>query len=243
VSAPFSQVPHALVLADGVTLSALRCYHVIYVETLGRPTWDLSYRQIAEKAGIGERSAFTGVQWLIDNGWLLVESTDGRPNLYLVCREPGVRWNQQGPLQSTAKVTPEPLQSTAKVGAEPLQPTAKVPSLSTARHQENHHQEKEQPPVAPPAAARNGHRHGATIPEDLTPDPDLVAWTRTHAPLIDAALECEQFRDYHLAKGTRYRDWRRAWMTWARRSQQTASERRPGPRTGGRPRTYEERLR
>lgn len=59
-------------------------------------------------------------------------------------------------------------------------------------------------------------------PEGFTPDEGLREWTRKNAPDIDPRLEWEQFRDNAIAKGLKYADWRRAWMTWARRGQQFA---------------------
>jgi hypothetical protein len=113
VGTAFSQVPSDLLMDPDMTLSAIRVWHTIYVETLGRPGWDLSYGQIAEKIGTKRRqTAMEAVALLLDKGWLVrvkQKSNDGddAPNLFAICREPQVPWNvvrssaQGGALGST----------------------------------------------------------------------------------------------------------------------------------------------
>lgn len=101
MSVPYSQIPSTLILDPTVTASALRVWHVIYTETLGRPGWDLTYSQIGRKIGSDRRTAMRGVELLVDKGWLVKtqrQTTEGddAPNLYAVCREPFLPWNEGG---------------------------------------------------------------------------------------------------------------------------------------------------
>lgn len=98
---PFSQMPDDLVTDPDMTLSALRAWHVIFVETLGRPGWDMSYSQIAERIGSKRRAtAVEAIDLLMRKGWLVrvrqkSAQGDDAPNLFSVCREPFVPWNER----------------------------------------------------------------------------------------------------------------------------------------------------
>lgn len=102
---PFSQMPDDLINDPDMTLSALRAWHVIYVETLGRPGWDMSYGQIAERIGTKRRAtAVDAIDLLLRKGWLIrmrqkSQQGDDAPNLFSVCREPHVPWNERQTVQ------------------------------------------------------------------------------------------------------------------------------------------------
>lgn len=69
---------------------------------------------------------------------------------------------------------------------------------------------------------RSARTTGTRIPDDWTPSPDLIAWTRTNAPAAANDREVERFRDYWAstpgAKG-RKTSWDATWRNWARRTQ------------------------
>lgn len=63
---------------------------------------------------------------------------------------------------------------------------------------------------------------GTRLPDDWTPSPDLIAWTRTNAPAAATDREVERFRDYWTAQpGSKGRktSWDATWRNWARRCQ------------------------
>lgn len=101
---PFSQMPSDLINDPDMTMSAVRAWHLIYVETLGRPGWDLSYGQIANGIGVSRRqTAMDAVSLLLRKGWLIKISQADKPNLYGICREPYVPWNAEGGVRSSAQ--------------------------------------------------------------------------------------------------------------------------------------------
>lgn len=209
MSVAFSQMPSGLLMSKGVPLSAVKVWHVVYCETLGRPGWDLSYGQIAEKIGTARRAtAMEAVDWLVTHGWLvkIEQHADERqrPNLYRVCREPFIPWNED-------KVV------------RPSVPTGPVERTETGTadrtHRDNHNRDMGETRTPRRTASK-------PFPEGWIPDEALVAWTKETCPLIDPRREWEQFRDHALANDRRQVDWRRAWMTWARRGQQFAESRR-----------------
>lgn len=206
----FSQMPHGLVMGDGVTVIALRTWHHVYVQTLGRPGWDLSYQQIADAIGHSRRAVIDAVSWLIDNGWLVKHQQvsangDPGPNLYAVCREPHVTW--------------------AAPRGEPDRTTG---GAAGRTHRDTHHQEKKNTPppsVGPPATAtqdalvavvepitRRARR--TPLPDTWRPDDDLARWTEATLPNADYGAILRLFRDHAKATGRTQADWNAAWRVW-----------------------------
>jgi hypothetical protein len=148
MSVPYSMIPSTLLLDQDMTLSAVRTWHVIYCETLGRPGWDLSYQQIAEKIGTKRRqTAMDAVDLLLQKGWLIRTRQkdakgDSAPNLYAVCREPFVRWSAQGGTPDDTTPTAQVVRRGATPGGAPER-----------THQENHLPGEEDQHTAPTPAA------------------------------------------------------------------------------------------
>jgi hypothetical protein len=57
-----------------------------------------------------------------------------------------------------------------------------------------------------------------SLPADFTVTESMATWARTNARGIDPTSETEHFKDWHLAKGSKFKDWGAAWRTWMRRS-------------------------
>jgi len=91
----------------------------------------------------------------------------------------------------------------------------------------------EEPPVEPPV---NTTRRARQLPSDLE-------WNTAHsvkamARHVDVEVEFEKFKDYHLARATKFVDWDRAFHTWLNNARPEpgsgsgrATTRGPGPRT------------
>ena len=60
------------------------------------------------------------------------------------------------------------------------------------------------------------------IKADWQPDSVGSEYAREHG--VDAAAETENFRDYHLARGSLMADWAAAWRTWVRNAVRFASK-------------------
>ena len=54
------------------------------------------------------------------------------------------------------------------------------------------------------------------VPEDWAPNEKCLAYAREHYPSMPISIEAEKFRDYHLAKGSKYSNWDAAWRSWCR---------------------------
>lgn len=131
MSVTFSQLPDGLINDPDVTLSQIKVYHAIYVQTLGRPGWDISWSQLAELTGQSRRTVAYAVEALIERGWLTKVSQKDpktgaqRPSLYGICRAPFTSWHTpepgtplHHPVQSD---TPPPLQPVAPTRRESIQ--------------------------------------------------------------------------------------------------------------------------
>lgn len=100
----FSQMPSALIADPEATFGAVRAYHVIFTETLGRAGWDMSYSQLAARMGCGRSTAIRGVEWLETKGWIVKVPHAHRPNLYSVCADRFIPYSSGD--QSRRRTTP-----------------------------------------------------------------------------------------------------------------------------------------
>lgn len=76
--------------------------------------------------------------------------------------------------------------------------------------------------VLKPSLARTPR--GTRLPEDWTPDPDLVEEMRLERPDVDPDFETRKFVDYWCAKAgsaATKKDWRRTWRNWIRSARAT----------------------
>lgn len=73
------------------------------------------------------------------------------------------------------------------------------------------------PPIIPPAKKRP-----ARLPDDFTVTQDMREWAKDKVPRLNVQNETEHFVDHHMAKGSTYVDWTRAWQTWMRNANKWA---------------------
>lgn len=83
------------------------------------------------------------------------------------------------------------------------------------------------PPAEP--AARKPRARAIPLPESWTPNDGHHELAR--AERVDLAREAAKFRDHHLAKGSMFKDWDRAFSNWLRRSAEFQA--RASPRGAG----------
>lgn len=94
--------------------------------------------------------------------------------------------------------------------------------------------ELQNPSCILPLPSGNGSRapRAPTVPR-LRPWPEDLKLTDKHRAFaeqggLDAGMEWGAFKDHHLAKGSRFADWDRAWQTWCRNAFRFAAERLAG---------------
>lgn len=166
-----------------------------------------SMASIARKARFTERGARGVVRRLEAAGWLTVQVNGGRggANRYQIARanpEPETRNDKPG-------TSCPPERDDTKPGTS-LHKTRNHASAEPSRTIRN--RQKELPIGSSRARARKPE---VPIPEDWTPSEKNLsdAYDRQFTD-EEIRNEAAQFRDHHLARGTRFRDWDAAWRTW-----------------------------
>lgn len=109
--------------------------------------------------------------------------------------------------QLTAAVSPDEPQRSAQTDQNRKEPEATV---------------RESPP---PSKAKTKTR----MVEDWEPSETTKEWARREFPQYAKRAVLEHFRDHHVANGTRFVDWDRAFQTWVRRQPQFERTNGSGP--------------
>ena len=76
-------------------------------------------------------------------------------------------------------------------------------------------------------------RPPATLPGDFTVTESMATWARTNAQGTNLVTETEHFKDWHMAKGSKFKDWDAAWRTWMRRAVEYAKTNPAAVAAGG----------
>jgi len=87
-------------------------------------------------------------------------------------------------------------------------------------------------PTPPKAKTRKTAKRGSRVSETWAPSPvDYAHASKKGLSPQEINHEADQFRDYHIAKGTISKDWAASWRTWCRNAAKWKSERKPSART------------
>jgi hypothetical protein len=234
----FSKITDGLLALPGITLGYVRVWNFVWQQTLGRPNWDLSYRQIAEGAGVSRTTAIKAVAFFVRYGYMTKQSRsdsagDDAPNLVRCFLA------TQGVVARTTP--PSRADDTRGSSADDTTGSSARDTHQENHYRENHYREKRgagAPDAAEPAAFRpvtNSVVDGARVkaqsastaksktgplPDDWDVGRELVAWTserlsHRYGNDNDAyELLLEKFRTHHRAAGTRRADWNEAWKSW-----------------------------
>ena len=68
-------------------------------------------------------------------------------------------------------------------------------------------------------------KRASTMPKDWAPSPSATTYATTNG--LDLDHEAEQFTNHHLAKGSTFKDWDRAFRTWLGNAAKWQAERTP----------------
>lgn len=169
-------------------------------------------------AGVMRKTCMTdrGIQKVIRrleaDGWLIVEAGGGRKNcnLYTVINPERRSPRTTFPPNASAE-TP----NLVRLNPEPRSPE---PSLTINNHQNNNAGESVTPEIP------KKPKRAIALPEDWVPsDRNIADAFKANFTEQEIENETSKFRDYHLAKGTTFKDWDAGWRTWLRNSRQFAS--------------------
>lgn len=90
-----------------------------------------------------------------------------------------------------------------------------------------------EPPIEPPVIAHA--KKACQLPDGYGPPVELVQWAVRDLGLAsgDVWMETDKFRDYHLSKGSLFKDWNAAWRNWMRKAVEYGAQRRTVPAGNG----------
>ncbi|MDB6454729.1 helix-turn-helix domain-containing protein [Falsirhodobacter sp. 20TX0035] len=184
-----------------------------------------SIARLCQRTGLGERAVQNNIRALVEAGYISIvpNAGQGLANLYFVrpTPAPDAPPHEVHP-RTTCTSTPA---SRSKTPA----PDAPKPSRTTT-------EPSEEPPLVPQADAKR--KRAISLPDNWVPSERNVADAQArNFSAEEIQHEADRFRDYHLAKGTTFRDWDAGWRTWlgnARRYPSGGVARQAAPGVHGR---------
>lgn len=165
-------------------------------------------KSVAAKARMSERGVQKIMRQLQDEGWLTVTTGTGRGgcNFYRINPEPSsvnaVRGEQETPNMGTE--TPNVVPKRVNGGSPEPSRTIIEPSKESAVDF------IDPPPERKPRNVR--------MPKNWVPNDTNIAFASQHLSPQGIQNEASKFRDYHLAKCSKFADWDAAWRNWVRKS-------------------------
>lgn len=164
--------------------------------------------RLVARTGMKERGVQTVVKRLQAKGFIAIEANAGRrgANLYTIISTPAPDAPPHGMHPAPHAPTPAP------DAPHPRTPCGGTPAPGAPEPSLNHHR-----------TVRNRQREAraCALPSDWTPsDRNIEDAEAGGFTAKETDHEARAFRDHHLAKGTRFKDWDAAWRNWLRRSRQ-----------------------
>lgn len=176
-----------------------------------------SVERIAQRCCMSERNARRILRKLEETGWLETEVHPGRnrTNTYWIRK----------PDKLSAQTDCQPGQSRPE---NRTNQTVKPDTAMSAKPSENHQEPSLFGDKAPKPRSR-----AMALPDGWVPSQKNIedAYNRGFSD-ADIRSEAEAFRDYHLARGTTFKDWNAAWRTWLGNARKFAKARPAGGRGG-----------
>ncbi len=172
---------------------------------------------LAKKTCMSVRGVQTVLRRLQVDGWLSIEVGGGRKN----CNIYRIK-TPQLTTQTPQQLHPLSDEETPQLTTETPQLTTQTPQLTTLNPAgaapepsrtiiEPSREPSREPPLDPPERKRRA----VQLPDDWTPNDRNIedAFQRKFSGQ-EIDHEADQFRNHHIAKGSRFVDWDAAWRTW-----------------------------
>lgn len=162
---------------------------------------------LAMRTCMSVRGVQTILRRLEADGWLAIEVGGGRKNcnMYRIKTPQLDAETPQLTALNPAGAAPEPLRTLKEPLREPL---------------------REEPPLDPPERKRRA----VQLPEDWVPnDRNIQDAILRNFTGQEIDHEADQFKNHHIAKGSRYVDWDAAWRTWLGNARKFSDRRMAGP--------------
>lgn len=164
-----------------------------------------SILRLCQRTGLSERAVQTNIRKLVQQGYIRIIPGGGKgnANLYFVSANPAAD-APRTKCTPAADAPQTPQQMRANPAADAPEPSGTIIEPS------------EEPLVVPqPDDLTPKRRRSTSLPTEWVPSDRNIA--DAHARNFtnqEIRHEAERFRDYHLAKGTTFKDWDAGWRTW-----------------------------
>jgi len=194
------------------------------------PSQDL----IAQQAGCKVRSAREHIKWLSDNGFLTRHTKNlgqgkGSRTSYKIHRKRLEQTPTDKPGHAEAEFAPAKFARANNgdcTGRKPQLTNRQEPSITT------NVVSAQDAPNPLKAKSKRTSKRGTRISETWAPTPtDYAHASKKGLSPQEVNHEADQFRDYHIAKGTISKDWAASWRSWCRNAVKWKAERKPSART------------
>lgn len=215
----------AVAKTDVPTLTKALCWCIAnYLSDAGKGAWP-SLGRLVRESGMSERSIQTHLG-LAEKAGLLVVRRKRLENGTLGARvfhpifPPHTELVSHVPIEDGGIEVQPPAPSAGgppALGAKPPARGSEPPAPSAGQEKVSKRELSTTPPA--PSQARGARAKAKSLlSEDWELPDDWREWARKAAPTrsLWIASEADKFKDYHVGKGTRWADWRRAWQNWWR---------------------------
>jgi hypothetical protein len=186
----FTQVPNEWIRDENVSLEA----RALLIQLLShRPGWRVSIQSLAEANRVGRDKIRRIIGELVEVGYLT--------------RSERQNHDENGHLAGFDYITTDKSPSSGfptKAKPTKVQPTKVIKAHKNTIEIEDHKIEDHKPIRA--------HQ----LPKDWKPNDTFTETFTVKYPGLDLSSELEAFHDYHLARGSTFKDWDAAFRTWCR---------------------------
>ncbi|MCH2258639.1 MAG: helix-turn-helix domain-containing protein [Alteromonas sp.] len=188
-----------------------------------------SQELIAEQSGCKIRSAREHLKWLTDNGFITRHTKNlgqgrGSRTSYKIHRKRLEQITTDKPGHAGAEFAPAKFAAANNgtcTGRKPQLTNRQEPSITP------NGVSAQNAPTPPKAKKRKVTKRGSRMSEAWAPTPtDYAHASKNGLTSQEINHEADQFRDYHVAKGTISKDWSASWRTWCRNTVKWKSERK-----------------
>ena len=182
-----------------------------------------SMETVARKANMTDRGARGIIRRLEEKGHVTTQFSKGRASNHYIVHPNTEQVSASNPEQDAGitrndvpRNAPNPERNDTQPGTT-VPPNRQEPSITDASASVESARACEVLPFSEPLRSAKPSRDPpkARIPEDAVPsNRDYAAAERRDVSREEADHEFERFKNYHLARDNRFKDWHRAWLTW-----------------------------
>ncbi len=211
----FTITPEGLIFDKRLTDRAIRLYLILDRLCAGREVTFPSRAMLAEMlpGSPSLSSVDRAVRDLCKAGWLAKERANrGDVNAYAL-------------LDGPADAPCAPVVMGADTPRHPRRDPSSPMTTPVVTHDDQEEEgiqergEQTSPPAPPPGGREAKQARRTRCPEPFVVTEDLRAWAAREVPLVDTHAQTVLFTDHHVARGSTFLDWGRAWQKWMRQAE------------------------